>query len=119
VRDSEVVDSGAGVEAIVLKSGRWLLVSNDVERGRHRLGMAISEDEGATWPWVTYLEDDSGAEGPGSYSYPSIIQASDGAIHVTYSYSPNNAARKRLGEGESIKHAHFNEAWLLSMRKPR
>ena len=118
VHDSPIVDTGAGVEAIVLKDGRWLLVNNDIPQDRYQLGISISEDEGKTWPWVTYLERDPGAPGFGSYCYPSIIQRKDGTIDVTYSYSPNAAAIARIGKGESIKHAHFNEAWLLAHREP-
>jgi predicted neuraminidase len=113
-RDTELFDPGAGVEAIVLKSGRWLLINNNTERGRHRLALSISEDEGKTWPRVAYLEQDEPGEGAGSYHYPSIIQARDGTIHVSYSITVNRAEAARLGAGESIKHAQFNEAWLLS-----
>jgi predicted neuraminidase len=112
-RDTDVTDTGAGVEAIVLKSGRWLLVNNDVEQGRHRLSVSVSEDEGRTWPITRTLEDDAPGPDAGSYSYPSMIQAQDGTIHVTYSYRPNQTNRAREGEGESIKHVQFNEAWLL------
>ena len=33
-----------------------------------------------------------------------MIQASDGAIHVTYSYF--------TAEGKAIKHVRFNEDWV-------
>jgi len=108
-RDTDVVDTGAGVEAISLKSGRWILVNNDTERGRHRLAVSVSEDEGRTWPRRRYLENDPEREESGSYSYPSIIQARNGIIHATYSYRPPRGK----GTGSSIKHATFAEAWLL------
>ena len=38
------------------------------------------------------------------YHYPSVIQARDGAIHVTYSYF--------TPEGKSIKHVRINEDWV-------
>ena len=41
---------------------------------------------------------------PNQYHYPSVIQARDGAIHVTYSYF--------TPAGKSIKHARFNEEWV-------
>ena len=108
-RDTELVDTGAGVEAISLKSGRWTLVNNDTERGRHRLAVSISEDEGRTWPRKRYLENDPEGESSGSYSYPSVIQARNGIIHVTYSCRPP----RDKGTGSSIKHASFHERWLM------
>jgi predicted neuraminidase len=112
-RDTDVVDTGAGVEAVVLKSGRWLLVNNDLERGRHRLAVHVSEDEGRTWGRTRYVENDAPGDDAGSYSYPSILQARDGVIHLTYSYKPNAERAKVEGRGESIKHVRFSEAWLL------
>lgn len=112
VRDTEIVDTGAGVEALRLKSGRWLFINNDTEKDRYRLSIHVSEDEGRTWKLARRLEDDPPGSEQGSYSYPSIIQTRDGAIHATYSYS----GRKLPGspKGESIKHVRFTEEWLLA-----
>jgi hypothetical protein len=117
--DTALPDPGAGLEALVLKSGRWLLVNNPTENGRHALGIHISEDEGRTWSEVRYLETDRPGSGAGSYSYPSIIQARDGLIHVTYSYTPSQANRDREGRGESIKHVQFTEFELLRGWPPK
>jgi len=48
--------------------------------------------------------------------HPSIIQASEGTLHATYSFHQKKS-ETRLGLSgkpatESIKHAHFNEAWV-------
>jgi len=119
VTSSDRPDPGAGVEAIVLKSGAWVLINNDLEQGRHSLAVTFSDDEGKTWRVKRHLEKDTEADvaaGAGSYHYPSIIQASDGTLHVTYSFhatksaTPVDAAGKPAAE--SIKHAHFNEAWI-------
>ncbi len=120
VVDSDRPDPGAGVEVLVLKDGLWLLINNDLEKGRHSLGVSLSDDEGETWKWTRHLERDTEADikaGAGSYHYPSIIQARDGTLHASYSY-PSEAERTpgltRRGRpaSESIKHAHFNEAWI-------
>jgi predicted neuraminidase len=111
--DSDLPDPGAGLEVLVLKSGRWALINNDTENGRHRLAIHVSEDEGRTWPIVRYLERDEPGPGAGSYAYPSLLQARDGSLHATYSYTPNRSNAAREGAGESIKHVRFNEAWLL------
>ncbi|HOY58464.1 MAG TPA: exo-alpha-sialidase [Verrucomicrobiota bacterium] len=115
-RDTDRPNPGAGLEVIVLKSGRWALINNDTEKGRHSLAVSVSEDEGCTWPIVRHLEHDAPGQDTGSYSYPSILQARDGTLHATYSYEPNPANVVREGKGESIKHVQFNEAWLLEGR---
>jgi predicted neuraminidase len=112
-RDIDLPNPGSGLEAVVLKSGRWLLVCNDTERGRNSLGIYVSEDEGRTWSRLRHLEQDKAGKGAGSYSYPSIMQARDGAIHVTYSYS-TSAQNAKEGKGESIKHVRLTEQWLLN-----
>jgi hypothetical protein len=102
--DSDIPNPGTSLEAIRLRSGHWILVYNDIERGRSSLAAAISEDEGTTWTWKRHLDGDPSAPGPNQYHYPSVIQGKDGAIHVTYSYY--------VPEGQTIKHVRFNEDWV-------
>jgi len=119
VQDSDRPNPGSGAEVLRLKNGRWVLVYNDLERGRYSLAVSLSDDEGRTWRWTRHLERDPETSDPqqrGEYHYPSIIEAADGTLHVTYSYfaapaSVTADAQKRLPR-KSIKHAHFNEAWI-------
>ena len=50
VEDHTLPNPGTSVDVAVLKSGRWALVYNDLERGRHSLAVSLSDDEGRTWP---------------------------------------------------------------------
>jgi predicted neuraminidase len=119
VEDTDRPNPGAGAEVLVLKNGNWALIYNDLERGRYRLAVSLSEDEGQTWRWTRHLERDPDSTDErqlGQYHYPSIIQAADGTLHATYSlFAPTASvtpdAEKRLPR-KSIKHAHFNEAWV-------
>ena len=119
VEDSDLPNPGAGAEVTVLASGNWALIYNDLERGRYRLAVSLSEDEGRTWRWTRHLErdpDSTDEQQLGQYHYPSIVQAADGTLHATYSFfapaaSVTPDAEKRLPR-KSIKHAHFNEAWV-------
>ncbi|MBT4725338.1 MAG: exo-alpha-sialidase, partial [Planctomycetaceae bacterium] len=76
----------SGTDAITLADGRQLLVYNHTIRrgefpaGRNMLNVAISKD-GKTWHPVLTLERDKG-----EYSYPAVIQAADGTIHVAYTW---------------------------------
>ncbi len=98
---SEIPNPGASIEILKLKNGHWLLVYNDVDDGRYSIAVAISDDEGKTWKWKKNLENIEG----GSFSYPSVIQAKDGKIHVTYTY-------RLPGERKTIKHVFFKENWV-------
>ncbi|MBI4601309.1 MAG: exo-alpha-sialidase [Planctomycetes bacterium] len=102
-RDTEVPNPGSGLEVIALREGLWALVNNDTESGRRSLSVWLSPDEGATWPWRRPLEPRPGGDAAESASYPSIIQAADGTLHVTYS---------RSAEGETIFHARFSVEWV-------
>ena len=126
VVDSDRLDPGAGVEIIGLNDGSWALIHNDTEKGRHRLAVSLSDDEGRTWKWTRHLEDDSSADSEsraGSYSYPSIIQARDGSLHATYSFRQKPSETKPGPDGkpatESVKHAHFNLAWIQQENRKR
>jgi predicted neuraminidase len=118
VTDSELPNPGSGAEITSLRNGHWVLISNDTERGRNSLAVQISDDEGKTWKWKRHLE--FGPPGPeaGSYHYPSIIQSKDGTLHASYSYHLGKKDVGKDAEGQparkSIKHAHFNEAWVLA-----
>ena len=87
----------SGLSALHLADGRVLLAFNDSDSGRGNLRLAASEDEGRTWKRLATLEDEPGAE----FSYPYLLQARDGKIHLVYTW-------KR----QAIKHAAFNGAWL-------
>ncbi len=119
VVDTSLPNPGSGAEVIALKDGTWLFVGNDTERGRNRLGVYLSVDEGRTWSRRRYLENDPAGPLAGRYHYPSILQAKDGTLHVTYSHhlsteQPLPRDADGLPARSSIKHAQFNVGWLLA-----
>jgi predicted neuraminidase len=103
-RDTDIPNPGTSLENIRLRDGNWIMVYNDLERGRYSLVAALSDDEGVTWKWKRHLDGSPSKESTNQYHYPSVIQAKDGAIHVTYSYF--------VPEGKSIKHVRINEDWI-------
>ena len=76
----------SGTDAVTLQDGRQLLVYNHTARGgefpsgRNMLNVAISAD-GESWEPVMTLERQEG-----EYSYPAVIQFSDGTVHITYTF---------------------------------
>jgi predicted neuraminidase len=71
----------SGIDAVALRDGRAVLVYNRSRQARTPLCIAVSED-GHAWRDALVLED-----APGEYSYPAVIQAADGTLHVTYTWN--------------------------------
>jgi predicted neuraminidase len=74
-----LINPNSGIDAVMLKDGRALLVYNH-SKGRSPLNVAVSAD-GRTWQAALKLETQ-----PGEYSYPAVIQTSDGLVHITYTW---------------------------------
>ena len=124
VTDTDIPNPGSGAELLGLRDGRWVFVGNDTETGRHRLVVMLSDDEGRTWSHRRYLENDPPGTFAGRFHYPSVLESRDGTLHVTYSHHlstdrelPKDA--DGLPAHSSIKHAHFNVAWILEGEPPR
>jgi predicted neuraminidase len=96
-------NNNSGTDAVTLKDGRQLLVYNHVlppegeNKGpRTPLNVSLSAD-GKAWFASLVLEDSPISQ----YSYPSVIQSSDGMVHVVYTW-----------RRERIKHVVIDPAQL-------
>jgi predicted neuraminidase len=85
---TELPNPNSGTDAVTLADDRQLLIYNHTTRdgaepkGRNMLNLALSDD-GIHWTPVMTLENKPAEAG---YSYPAIIQTSDGLVHITYTY---------------------------------
>jgi len=102
--DTDIPNPGSSLEAVALRDGRWVMVFNDTELSRRRLAVALSDDEGATWPWTRHVEPCG--DGGRSFGYPSVIQTRDGRVHMTYSYG--------CGGGKCIRHRTLSVDWITA-----
>jgi predicted neuraminidase len=86
VAGTKLPNPNSGTDAVTLADGRQLLVYNHTTRqgdfpsGRNMLNVAISKD-GKDWKPVLTLERERG-----EFSYPAVIQTSDGKVQITYTY---------------------------------
>lgn len=80
-----VLNPNSGIDAVTLQSRLQVLIYNPMEsgkewvNGRNKLNAAVSTD-GKNWQDVAILED----QPSGEFSYPSVIQTSNQAVHVVY-----------------------------------
>jgi predicted neuraminidase len=99
MKATELPNPSAGTDAVTLKDGRQLLVYNHSVRGRKApgrglLNVAISRD-GISWKPVLTLEKQKG-----EFSYPAVIQTSDGLVHITYTYHRKSIKHVILDPGK-------------------
>lgn len=88
------IPNTASVELLLLQDGRLAFVGNDIEDGRYQLSLFLSNDEGKTWKWKTFIEKVE--PNKGSFSYPSLSQSPNGLLHLSYSshVGPNQKSIK-------------------------
>jgi predicted neuraminidase len=98
VRKLQLPNPNSALMVRNMGEGKLLLVFNNAEDGRKNLSMALSEDEGQTWKVLRVFEEGQEEE---SFSYPYLIEADDGLLHLTYTWNKRR-----------IKHLVFNRAWL-------
>ena len=101
MKTTPLPNPSAGIDAVMLRDGRALVVYNHTETARSPLNIVVS-DEGKIWKAALVLEDQ-----PGEYSYPAIIQTTDGLVHVTYTW-----------RREKIKHVVIDPRKLIPREMP-
>jgi len=87
LKATKLPNPNSGIDAVTLADGRHLLVYNPtiVPEGRWTgdrspVSLAISKN-GKKWRKIADLDTE-----PGELSYPAIIQAADGLVHITYTW---------------------------------
>lgn len=88
IKESGLPNNQSGTDAVTLADGRQLVVYNHVKtpinagKGyRTPLNVAYSKD-GKKWYASLILEDSEISQ----YSYPAVIQSSDGMVHIAYTW---------------------------------
>jgi predicted neuraminidase len=99
----DLPNPNSGTDAVALKNGLQLLVYNPTQAPagkwggpRTPLSVAVSK-HGRNWKEIAVLENE-----PGEYSYPAVIQAADGKVHITYTWK-REKIRHVVLDGAKIK----------------
>jgi len=101
--DLEIANSNAAVAGLTLQNGAHIVVLNNIEVGRHRLVLMMSNPKSGQWQVVEVLENDEALpDGQRKeFSYPYLISANGNDAHLVYTWD-----RKK------IRHWYFSSAWL-------
>ncbi len=76
----DLPNNNSGIDAVMLKDGRVVMIFNNTTVGRTPLNLAVSTD-GEHFRVFATLEDTVG-----QYSYPALIQGPDGNLEMTYTW---------------------------------
>lgn len=93
----DLANPNSGLDLLRLASGELLLAANLTTNARTPLHLALSEDEGQSWPYRIIVAHDPGAE----FSYPQLLQDRRGLCHLLYTW-----------RRERIRHLCFDGEWL-------
>lgn len=121
---TDLPNNNASIQAVKLASGNIALAFNYLSLNdnpnitlwppdRYPLTIALSTDEGRTWPYMRHIDTSDGFFGAAnkslnrSLAYPSIMQSRDGQIHVSYSYL----------DRQCIKYVRITEDWIRDSRR--
>lgn len=83
MRLTDMKHNNSGIDAVTLSNGTHLLIANDTDNDARRSPLTLfSSTDGETWEKVLDVEGDDGME----YSYPAIIEASNGDVWILYTW---------------------------------
>ena len=101
--DLPIANPNSAVAGLQLNNGVRILVLNNIETGRYRLTLFMSEPKSNQWQVVEVLEDDEALpdQNRKEFSYPYLISVDGNDAHLVYTWD-----RKK------IRHRYFSGAWL-------
>ena len=130
--ETSLPNNNSSIQACRLSSGRLAIIYNrfgfDDEfqspkvwgeanwpRTRWPLSIALSEDDGDTWPWIRNIDSGLGFCGTanwhlnGQLAYPTLSEGNPGELHLAYSWAGRTAIRYVfLNESDIIVQTDLN-----------
>jgi predicted neuraminidase len=96
--DTAFPNPNAAVDLLKLANGHLLLVYNDSMHDRTPLTVAISTDNGATFPTRMNI-----ATGNHDYAYPYAFQSRDGKIHIVFTSDKRSIINQAIFDESEIR----------------
>ena len=101
--DLEIQNPNSALAGVHLRSGVNLLALNNIEAGRYRLVLLMSNPKSGQWHIVETIENDEALpeQERKEFSYPYLLSANGDDAHLVYTWD-----RKK------IRHIYFSSNWL-------
>ncbi len=101
--DLPMANPNSAVAGLQFNNGVRILVLNNIETGRYRLTLLMSDPNSNQWQVIEVLEDDEALpdQNRKEFSYPYLISVDGNDAHLVYTWD-----RKK------IRHRYFSGAWL-------
>lgn len=101
--DLEIFNPNSAVAGVKLGNGAYLLALNNIEAGRYRLVLMMSNPKSGEWHVIETLENDEALpeQERKEFSYPYLLSTHGDDAHLVYTWD-----RKK------IRHIYFSSAWL-------
>jgi predicted neuraminidase len=101
--DLAIANPNSAAAGLALKNGTRILALNNIENGRYRLVLLMSDPKARQWQTIDVLEDDEALPEAQrrEFSYPYLITVDGDDAHLVYTWD-----RKK------IRHRYFSGAWL-------
>jgi predicted neuraminidase len=101
--DLAIANPNSALTGLELNNGTRILVLNNIETGRYRLVLMMSNSKSGAWHTVEVLEDDEALpdDQRKEFSYPYLMSVDGNDAHLVYTWD-----RKK------IRHRYFSGAWL-------
>jgi predicted neuraminidase len=101
--DLPIANPNSAVAGLQLNSGARILALNNIETGRYRLVLMMTDAKSGQWQTIEVLEDDEALpeDQRKEFSYPYLISLDGHDAHMVYTWD-----RKK------IRHRYFSGAWL-------
>ncbi|MCH2203251.1 MAG: exo-alpha-sialidase [Fuerstiella sp.] len=112
LKETSLPNPNSGIDAVTLKDGRHLLIYNHTNRsgtkprGREMINIGMSDD-GVTWKAAAILDKEPRSE----FSYPAVIQSSDGMVHVTYTWKRQLIRHVRIDPSRLVSKPYDGDRW--------
>ena len=105
--DLPIPNPNSALAGLQLNNGARIMVLNNIETGRYRLVLMMSDGQSGKWQMIEVLEDDEALpdEQRKEFSYPYLISVDGNDAHLVYTWN-RQKIRHRYFSGAWLKHAH-------------